>query len=158
MNGQFNGQSVTNIDKETFDGMVLEWDQAKKQLDIVKAKEIELRRKIVFECGRFTAQKQEGAETLDLGSGWKLKATKKINYSVANKDGEAFDVLAKLTAMGSETVSFLAEKLFSFDARLSTTNYKELGRVNSDAQRLVNQIVTTKEGTPELELKAPPKA
>lgn len=139
---------------EERDQLLLDWQTAKSTLDTAKAKELELRNRIVNETNMFDPAKEEGTETVGLGNGWSVKAVKKINYTVANKEGEAFGVLQAISNFG-EVETHIARELFGFDANLRITKYRELLTVNPEAYKLVQKIVTSKPATPTLELVAP---
>lgn len=136
---------------ETRDQLLMKWADAKKALDAAKIVESEIRKQIVAESGLFDADKESGTQTVDLGGGYKLKAVKKINYKVDNKNGEAFEMLKSLSELG-EVSAHKAKNLFRFDANLSLTKYREL---DDKEQALVDQIVTTKPAMPSLELIEP---
>lgn len=144
--------SVLSIEER--DHLLLRWKNAKETLEIAKEAEMALRNRIVLESGLFDPNKEEGTETVGLGEGWKIKAVKKINYSIANSNGEAFEVLAQLDKIGP-VESHLAKELFRFEANMRIAKYKELAGVNAEAYKLVESIVTTKPGSPSLELVAP---
>lgn len=139
---------------EERDHLLLRWKNAKETLNIAKEAEMQLRNRIVNDSGLFDPEKEEGTQTVSLGAGWKVKAVKGINYSTLNSNGEAFQVLAQLDQMG-EVVSHIAKDLFKFDANLRTGKYKELAKVNPEAYKLLQTIITTKPASPTLELVAP---
>ena len=136
---------------DTRDQLLMQWADAKKALDSAKLIEGELRKQIIAESGLFDEDKETGAQTVELGGGYKLKATKKVSYKVDNKDGKAFEMLKRLSEMG-EVSAHKSKTLFRFDANLSVTNYKQL----DDAEKkLVDEIIVTKPAMPSLELIQP---
>ena len=135
------------------DQLLANWRSAYDTLSVAKSREMELRKRIVEETDLFDPNKQSGTQTVELGNGWKLKAVKKLNYIVANKEGEAFEKLHELSAL-SEVAAFKAKKLFRFDANLSITAYKDL---DASERAIIDEIVTTKQASPSLEL-VPPKS
>ena len=141
-------QPMTMADR---DQLLAQWREAHDTLATAKATEMDLRKRIVEESGLFDPNKAEGTQTVELGGGWKIKAVKKINYTVANKEGEAFEKLNELAAMG-EVSAFKAKKLFRFDANLSITAYKDL---DAAERQLIDEIIVTKPASPSLELVAP---
>jgi len=143
--------TATTPTKEQIDEALAHWQRAKIALQQWKDHEQELRRYIVEHGGFFDPTKDKGTETVELGNGYKLKAKKSISYKVANKEGEAFDVLSKLTALG-EVSAHKAKKIFRFDAELRLSEYKEL---NNSERALVDSVLTTKPGMPTLELVEP---
>jgi hypothetical protein len=134
------------------DALILEWKETKATLDAAKAKEMELRRRIDKESGMFDPDKKTGTQTCTLGNGWSIKCTRKENYKVENKHGEAFQALAELASM-SDAAARVAETLFNFEANLRLGEYKKL---RDDERAVIDRILTIKEGTPELTL-VPPK-
>ena len=146
-----NDTTTATLSKEQLDKTLQDWQEAKHALDRWKEHEAQLRRYIIEHGGLFDPSKEEGTETVNLGNGYKLKAKKVTNYTVANKEGEAFAVLQKLTELG-EVSANKAKDLFRFDANIRVSNYKKL----DDAEKaLVDNIVTTKPGMPSLELVEP---
>jgi len=128
-----------------------QWSEAKKTLDAAKAAEMRLRLIIVNESGLFDPAKASGTQTVAIGNGWSVKAEKKIDYKVDNKQGEAFAVMHQLCAMGESTAR-IAKDLFSFDANIRTTKYKEL---TDEERKVVDTILTNKPATPSLTLIEP---
>lgn len=157
MQNTFPQPELPQLSQAERDQLLVEWQQAKKTLDAAKEKELELRKRIVEETDLFDPTKETGTQTVQLGQGWKVKATKGLNYNVANKEGETFTVLAELDKMGNELISHIAKELFSFKPEVRKTKLKELAEISPDAHRLVESVITTKPATPSLEL-IPPKS
>lgn len=141
--------SMTN---EVLNSILLEWKNAKGVLDAAKDKEMSLRKVIVEESGLFDANSGQGTENYELGNGWKLKAVKKLNYSVDNTDNKAYGILAAISELDPVS-AHLAQKVLSFTPSLRLTEYRELG---PQAKALLDTIITTKPASPTLEL-IPPK-
>ncbi len=131
--------------------LLAEWVQAKQTLEAAKAREIELRKAIVADDSFFDPDKEEGTETFDLGGGYKLKATKKINYSMANKQGETFAALKALSSLGPASQR-IAKDLVNFSASLRLSEYKKL---DDQERRIIDEVITTRPGSPTLELVEP---
>lgn len=132
-----------------------DWRNAKLQLDSFKDIEMKLRQRIVLESGLFDPNKDEGTQTVQLGGGWQLKAVKKLNYKIENKEGQAFAVLARLTELSATQPELLdiAKNLFGFDANLRKQQFEKL---RGDEKRLVEDILTITPASPSVEL-VPPK-
>lgn len=130
---------------------IAKWKEAKEQLDKFKALEMALRNEIASDASLFDPAKETGTLTYELGHGWKIKCERKINYSVENKNGEAFAALHEIASLG-EVEAHQTKKLMSFSPNLSLTVYREL---SDQARRIVDKIVTTKPATPTLSLIEP---
>lgn len=145
---------VAPMTREEINAILGEWHEAKKILDAAKEVEMALRQRIVKESGMFDAGNVVGTETYNLGGGWKVKAVKKQNYKIENKQGEAFAVLHSLSEMAGddEDLKAIVRELFSFDANLRKTQFDKL---RGPERKLVEDILTITDGAPSLELIAP---
>lgn len=123
--------------------LVQEWNEAKQQLKVWQEKESRLRDQIVADC--FDNTKTEGSESLDIGLDWKLRATKKFNYNLSNKDGALTNILAGLP-------SVIAQNLIRWNPDLNLSMYRKL---DAPTQQLFAPVLTIKAGKPTLELVAP---
>ena len=134
------------------DAKILAWEQAVKALAAAKDAEAALRKEVLAEAFSFDPEAlREGTENFELGNGYKLKAVFKISRNL-NNEGEAVDkVLAKIEKTGPEGV-FIAERLVKWKPELSVTEYKKLPE---KFKKLFDEVVTSKEATPALELVAP---
>ena len=136
---------------EQRDELLTKWQQAKETISKWKDYEGELRKMIVADASLFNPNKQSGTETVELGNGYKLKAVKKINYKVDNKEGQAFAVLKKLAAL-SDVSAHKCKDLFRFDANLKLSEYKKL---DEQEKAIVDTVLETKQAMPSLELVEP---
>lgn len=128
------------------DELIMQWEQAKTELDNWKIKELELRTKLVEE----NFINEDGTQNLELGGGWKLKAVIKTNYSFTSK--EALDKqLDKLERLGPEG-KFVAERIVTYSPKLSLSEYKKL---DNKFKKIIDEVVVTKPAAPTLELVAP---
>lgn len=92
---------------------------------------------------------KEGTNNADIGNGWKLKYTHKIDRKV---DEAAFDATTiKLREMGINT-----DKLTRTVHELATTEYRALESLNEEAFKVFQECLIIKPGSPTLEL-VPPK-
>lgn len=132
---------------------LVRWQQLTTQLEALKAEELTLRNEIIDTI--VPQDKVEGTATFDIGNGWKLKATRKQNYSV---DKSSVDTLRDLLPFN------IWDDLIRWKPELSMTAYRkslpaytqalpeEHRKTLSDA--LIN-AVTIRPATPALELLAP---
>ena len=134
---------MTDQTLSNFDKMLLDWKAKKEVLEIAKAEEAEIRAQIVAKV--FSEEKLEGTETYELGQGWKLKASKRLNYSLNNKDDATEKALEKLP-------DFVADRLVSWKPSLSIREYKQL---DNNQRKIIDRVLTIKPGMPSLELVEP---
>lgn len=117
--------------------------EAKKAIE----KEQTLRKEIM---ALFFPTPEEGTNEVDLGAGWTLKATHKIDRKLDKAALPA--VFQQLREMGVNP-----DPLVRAEPALETKAYKSLVQTNPDASRVFDQALTIKPGSPTLEL-IPPKA
>lgn len=117
--------------------------EAKKAVE----KEQALRKEIM---ALFFPAPEEGTNKVDLGSGWTLKATHKIDRKIDEAALPA--VFQQLREMNVNP-----DPLVRAVPALETKAYKSLAQINPDAARIFEQALTIKPGSPTLEL-VPPKA
>lgn len=104
-------------------------------------------RKEVF--GMFFELPKEGVNAFDLANGWKLKGTYKLERKIDEAALPAIkEVLAKLQVN--------SDVLIKWKPELAITEYKSLLILNPEAVKVFDQVLTTKPGSPTLEL-VPPK-
>lgn len=130
------------------DTLILKWNETKKELDRLKAEEIQLRSAVV--ALSFTDVDKEGTQNLELGQGYKLKCIFKTNYSFTDKDALE-KALSKIEKLGAEG-EYIAERLVKFKPELSISEYKKL---DNKYLKIINEVIVTKPGTPTLELVEP---
>lgn len=137
-----------NSDNRPFEDMsrdeqILAWQEAKKQLDALKESEMAMRKHIV--ASQFDADKI-GAQNVELGKGWKLKAVTKVRYNVDRDTDKVDNVLDQLE-------DWQADRLVKWKPELSVSEYKKL---DDEDRAKVDAIVTIVPSSPELSL-VPPK-
>lgn len=143
------------------DKLLEQWRKEDAIVAAAKAAEMETRTKLVTLL--FDPAKDEGTETLELGNGWKVKAQKKLNYTLGNSraDPKFKDVEAALDTIESlpeiAEASFIAERLVRWKPELTLTEYRNL---NTDARyakikEIIDRVLTVKPGSPSLELIEP---
>ena len=118
----------------------------KQMLERAKEAESKLRDELVTEL--FSADKDAGSETIEIANGYALKATKKLDYKLNNKNGE---VEALIAVIGHDAVREM--KLIRWEPKLSETAYKN---ADPQTQKLFDDCLTIKPAKPSLEI-VPPK-
>lgn len=129
------------------DELLKKWEASKLQLETAKANEMDQRK--AFVAFAFDPDKQSGTERIELENGYQAKAVKKLNYNV-NQDtvNDALDKIENLDAQGK----FIAERLIKWKAELSLTEYNQL---EAKYKVIIDQVISTSEGAPSLEIVAP---
>ena len=134
------------------DAKILAWDAAVKALAAAKDAEAALRREVLAEAFQFDPEAlREGTENFELGNGYKLKAVFKISRNLNNENEAVDKVLSKIEKTGPEG-AFIAERLVKWKPELSVSEYKKLPE---KFKKLFDEVVTSKEAMPSLELVAP---
>ena len=134
------------------DAKILAWEQAVKALAAAKDTEAALRKEVLAEAFAFDPEAlREGTENFELGNGYKLKAVFKISRNLNNENEAVDKVLSKIEKTGPEG-AFIAERLVKWKPELSVSEYKKLPE---KFKKLFDEVVTSKEAMPSLELVAP---
>ena len=134
------------------DAKILAWEESVKALAAAKEAEAALRREALAETFQFDPEAlREGTENLELGNGYKLKAVFKISRNLNNENDAVDKVLSKIEKAGAEG-QFIAERLVKWKPELSVSEYKKLPE---KFKKMIDEVVTSKEATPSLELVAP---
>ena len=120
------------------------WYENAKALASLKELESKLRTELIIEL--FNKDKDSGTESVEMPNGFQLKATKKLDYKLDNKQGQVEAVTAILEPE-------LAKKLVKWKPELSVSAYKE---IDPQTQKLFDGCLTIKPGMPSLEI-VPPK-
>lgn len=134
---------------------IMAWQEAEKALNAAKEKEMTLRTKVMAEC---FPNAEVGTNTLELGKGYKIKGVRKLNYNLANGQGETEAALDAISKLGNEG-QFIAERLVGWTPKLSLTEYKKLEATNpthAKIKELIDAVLTVTDGAPTLEV-VPPK-
>lgn len=126
-------------------GLISEWERADQNQREWRAREIELRARVVSLL--FDSSKQSGVEHLELANGWKLSATKKLDYKLNNKNNELDEALKGFD-------DALAELLVKWEPKLSVSNYQAL---TPALQSKLSGCLTIKPAMPSLEMVGPKK-
>lgn len=134
--------------------MMSRWYTLQAQLAEIKNEENQLRQAIVTKL--FTAEKLEGTETIDIGNGWRLKATKELNVTATNASGQAMNLLNAIGAINPD----LANGLVKWQPEIAMKPYRELVTLTKTHPELsvpLSACITVKPGMPKLEV-VPPDA
>lgn len=134
------------------DSKIIAWEQAVKALGVAKDTEAALRKEVLGEVFAFDLETlREGTENFELGNGYKLKAVFKISRNLNNAEDAVDKVLTKIEKTGAEG-AFIAERLVNWKPELSVSEYKKLPE---KFKKMIDEVVTSKESMPALELIAP---
>lgn len=134
------------------DAKILALEAAVKALAAAKDAEAALRREVLAEAFQFDPEAlREGTENFELGNGYKLKAVFKISRNLNNENDAVDKVLSKIEKAGAEG-QFIAERLVKWKPELAVSEYKKLPE---KFKKMIDEVVTSKEATPSLELVAP---
>ena len=134
------------------DAKILAWEAAVKALAAAKDAEAALRKEVLAEAFAFDPEAlREGTENFEPGNGYKLKAVFKISRNLNNENEAVDKVLSKIEKTGPEG-AFIAERLVKWKPELSVSEYKKLPE---KFKKLFDEVVTSKEAMPSLELVAP---
>lgn len=123
-----------------------EWADTSEKIKELRAKEAELRTKIVENL--FDPEKVEGTENLELGAGYKLKCVKKQNYKLSNKDGQLEKAIDKLEEI-------IADRLIIYKAEISVREYKQL---DDKSRKIIDKVLTVSPATPSVSIVEPKEA
>lgn len=134
------------------DAKIMQWQEAVKNLASAKEAEAALRAEVLKLGFAFDPEAlREGTENVELGQGYKLKAVFKINRSFVGGKEAVEKALQKIEKTGAEG-EFIAERLVNWKPELSVSEYKKLP---DKFRKIIDEVVTSKEATPALELVAP---
>lgn len=132
---------------KNIDELVMEWRGAQTELEIIKEKEMRLRKEIAYSILDIE-RKEAYSKKHELGRGYFLKATQVINYKLDALDRVEL-VIDKLSEMGKANVS---SDVFKWKPTLSETNYKTL---DPETKNIVDECVSFTIGAPKLEFIEP---
>lgn len=126
--------------KEDFSMLLLEWNNIAETMKELKKKEIDLRIKL---ADHYFPNPDEGTNTVDLGNGWKVKDKHKINRKC---DEASFDAVFKELPEGTK------DRLIKYKPEVVLKEYR---RLSLREQKIFDQALIIKPGTPELQLVEP---
>jgi len=128
--------------KQEIDGLIMAWNDQKVALDHAKTKEAELRTQVV--AALFDPSSM-GTTKRTLGKGWTLKVNVPKNVKMVKDEDAIRKALSQFTD-GKEI------GLVKWEGKLVSSVYKTL---DEEDQRIINTVITTTPGAPQLELIAP---
>ena len=139
------------------DSLLMEHKKLQDNLTELKAKELELRKYIV---NRAFPNKTEGTNTIELGSGYELKAVVKYNYKLA--DNELVEKTLDLISQEGNEGRFIADRLISWTPNFLKTEYTKLQEEAAGGSeqakkilKLTEIMLTITDAAPTLTIKAP---
>lgn len=147
------------------DGVLMLWERSKKIISDATAFEMEMRKLAVGLLVK-PEEKKEGTNNVELGNGFVAKATVKYNYTLkSDKAGvdkidaidNCIDDFAKLDNEGS----FIADRLFTWDVKLSVAEYRLLEEAAKTSAtkaamfKRLQDVLEIKEAAPTLEIREP---
>lgn len=128
------------------DRILMQWVEAKEELELAKKKEVLLRNMVV---NAFFKEQKEGVNNYELGNGYVLKLKQNYIHSFVDKL-PASEMLAKLSALGFED----GEKYIKFKPSLVLTEYRKL---EGDKKIAFDTMLEIKQSLPSIELVSPTK-
>lgn len=148
-------QTATQQPAKTREELLAEWQEASRQLALWKEIENNLRLLAVkaFFPDDAESADAKGTRNYDLGEGAKLKCVFKQNVTVAKGD-TLETALTKIEAMG-ERGKLIAERVIRWKPELDS---KEYDAMPDDMRAILDTAITTKPGTPALEVALPKTA
>lgn len=142
-------------------GLLLLWQRQQKKLGELKENEMELRKLCAGLLTATIPEVKDGVNNVELGNGYIAKVTLKTNYKLDKPNDVIEDIQYQIEKCGNEG-KFLADRLITWTAKLSVSEYKELkDQANSgmpEAKKiyeLMNTIVVTDDGAPTLAIIEP---
>lgn len=143
----------------TNDGLLMLWQQTKDILAKAKEDEMEIRKTAVK---IYVPTPTEGTNTVELGSGYELKAVVKFNYRLAEND-IVESCLDRIAAIGNEG-KFIADRLVSWTPNFLITEYRALQEEKEKGNptaiqilNIVSEMLTITDAAPSLDIKEPKK-
>lgn len=141
------------------DELLILWAEVKKDIETIKATELELRKYIVK---REFPKAEEGTNRKSLGNGYDLKSTIKFNYKCDEND-KVEAGLNKLSALGNEG-AFIADRLITWTPSFKLLEYRQLcedkekgSKFAEDALKIISEFITITDAAPTLEIVEPKK-
>lgn len=150
-----NMQTPIETETQKRDRVLAEWHEAAKALEIAKADEME-KRKLAFPVV-FGPDAKEGTNRIALANGYSVKGIRKVNYKIDNDFVKVCAVEEAISKLGNEG-PFIAARVLKRTYDFSASEYKKLDCANSAqaaAKKLIDSILTTKDGAPTLEIEPP---
>jgi len=128
------------------------WRELSTQLGTIKNEESQLRTRLVLD--NFNAEKLEGSETIDIGWGWRLKATKDLNVTATNESQQTEALLQAIAGFDPDA----AQNLIRWKPEVNMKVYREMLAIAEGdpiLRGLLAAAITVKPGMPQLEMIEP---
>lgn len=126
--------------------LIMDWIEAKKQLDHWKKVEDSYRTMVMEVFYNYDEDiLKEGSDSKKLPNGTKLTATYTINRKLSNKNGETRDLLDNLVACYGDSI----EDCIKWEPKLAIGKFKKLPE---NIQKQFDKVLTEKPGKPQLKL------
>jgi len=137
------------------DRLLVDWQAKKAALETAKENEMAARKLAVMFM--HDPSKSGTTENVELGGGYKAKMKVPVNYGFVKRDDGKTDkariekALSKIEKDG-EAGELIADRLVKWSPELSLTEYKNLP---DKYRKIIDDVITTTEGTPTLEIVEP---
>ena len=139
------------ISQEEYNSLLTRHKELKKQLNQIKKDELEVR--LQLDAHMFNPTVESGTQNFDLGGGWVLKSTRRLNYKLDTKG---------YNAISDQLDPAVVERLTKTSLKLDLKEYDRLQEKAGDGDqfaqaqlRLLADVITTSKGTPSIELIEP---
>ena len=137
----------------TPDEVLIKWQQARDEMIQAQTNEFYYRNLAIGtffpNINQITA---EGVENFELGNGYKLKCTFKLNYKLDKTD--KVDTMLDTLSETGEDGKFVAERVVKWSPNLSLSEYRQL---SPEHKKLIDSVLTVKPATPSHEIVEPKK-
>ncbi len=139
------------MNDEQRDNLVVNWLQAKKNLQLAKDAERALREKIIDTLFGHYDECDEGQKTHELGRGYALKCQFKLNRKLDNSQDQVAEALDKIrqSSMGG---LLIAEDLVKWEPKLNLRRYKSL---SGEILHMIDEVIWTEPASPILTFSEP---
>jgi len=129
--------------------LIAQHEAAKAVLDAAKNSEL-FARDLVASYAFPVQGRKEGMNNLELGDGRTVKLTHKVNYTL-DGDNEAIEKAEDECAEAGNEGSFLAERIITWEAKFSKSEYNKLQADNPTHMKVkaaIDKVLKTTNGTP----------
>lgn len=148
--------STAKPDERLVKKLVAQHEAAKAVLEAAKNSEMEARLMV----GNYAfplAGRKEGVNNLELSDGRTVKLGHTVNYKLT-KDIEKVEKAEDEAAAAGNEGSFLAERIITWEAKFSKSEYNKLDTSNpthAKVKAAIDKVLEISNGTPSLEVKEP---
>lgn len=155
--GEEDVNAVTKEEKDYLqDALLNKWQLSGYLADFHAAEQKAFAERL-FKISDFDDKKKKGTQKIDIGNGYKLKATKAITYSFIKTENNRIDKKAIDEALNKIEIlkpagKFIADNLVSWTPALSVSNYDKL---EADEKSIIDKVLIIKDKPAALELVEP---